>query len=241
LTHSLNSMSDKTLGECISVVPNLPEEYILSMSNSNESVEIEIKVRLASFMDYLKLVGYLGQIEAEDHHINGFFDSEDRQLAKGGWALRVRAEDHRGIVTIKSIARESGAAVIRQEIEAEIPRSQALDVLSLRQDVLSLELIPIQFIKGKFPQAQLAKLIQFENTRQKKLFRIADFNYLLEIDTTKYNDGSVEYELEVELKNPALIETVEAHLRKLFQTLEIPFERQPDSKFARALHKARIY
>jgi uncharacterized protein YjbK len=211
------------------------------MSDNIQGVEIEIKIRLASFMDYLKLVGFLGQIESEDHHVNGFFDTEDRQLAKGGWALRVRAEDHRGIVTVKSIAREQGAAVIRQEIEAEIPRALALEILSLHHDVLSLELMPIEFIKGKFPGVQLAKLIQFENTRQKKLFRINDINYLLEVDTTRYNDGSVEYELEVELTNPANIETVEDHLRKLFLTLEIPFERQSDSKFARALRKAKIH
>ena len=211
------------------------------MSDQQQGVEIEIKVGLASFMDYLKLVGFLGQIESEDHHINGFFDSEDRQLAKGGWALRVRAEDSRGIITVKSIAKESGAAVIRQEIEAVISRALALELLALRQDILAQELMPIEFIRGKFPSVQLAKLIQFENTRQKKLFRIGDYNYLLEIDTTKYGDGSVEYELEVELNNPSLIETVEDHLRKLFLTLEIPFERQAESKFARALRKARIH
>lgn len=211
------------------------------MSEAKQAVEIEIKVRLASFMDYLKLVGYLGQIESEDHHINGFFDTEDRQLAKGGWALRVRADDHKGIVTAKSIDQNSGMAAIRQEIEAEIPRSTALEILALRYDVLKLEIMPIEFVRSKFPQAQLAKLIQFENTRQKKLFRICDHNYLLEVDTTKYNDGSVEYELEVELSNPELISTVEDHLRKLFASLEIPFEKQADSKFARGLKKARIF
>ncbi len=211
------------------------------MAEAKQAVEIEIKVKLASFMDYLKLVGYLGQIESEDHHINGFFDTEDRQLAKGGWALRVRADDHRGIVTAKSIDQNSGMAAIRQEIEAEIPRSTSLEILALRYDVLKLEVMPIEFVRSKFPGAQLAKLIQFENTRQKKLFRICDHNYLLEVDTTKYNDGSVEYELEVELSNPELISTVEDHLRKLFASLEIPFEKQADSKFARGLKKAHIF
>lgn len=211
------------------------------MGEQKQAVEIEIKVKLSSFMDYLKLVGYLGQIESEDHHVNGFFDTEDRQLAKGGWALRIRAEDHRGLVTAKSVSQDFGIAAIRQEIEAEIPRSTATDVLALHTDILSLEVLPIEFIKSKFPTAQLAKLIQFENTRQKKLFRIGDHNYLLEVDTTRYNDGSVEYELEVELSNPELISTVEDHLHKLFTSLEIPFEKQADSKFARGLKKARIF
>jgi uncharacterized protein YjbK len=211
------------------------------MGDQKQAVEIEIKVKLASFMDYLKLVGYLGQIENEDHHVNGFFDTEDRQLAKGGWALRIRAEDHRGLVTAKSLSQNSGIAAIRQEIEAEIPRSTATDILALHTDILSLEVLPIEFIRSKFPKMQLAKLIQFENTRQKKLFRIGDHNYLLEIDTTRYNDGSVEYELEVELSNPELNPTVEDHLHKLFTSLEIPFEKQADSKFARGLKKAKIF
>ncbi len=210
------------------------------MTQSPQRTEIEIKLRLESFMDYLKLLGFLGKVESEDHHINGFFDTEDRQLAKAGWALRVRAENHRGLVTVKSIPTRSGLAVIRQEIEAEINRGEAVEVLNLHRDVLSLEIIPVTFIRQKFPELTLARLIQFENDRQKKLFRIGDYNYLLEVDKTEYSDGSVDYELEVELSDTSRIETVEDHLRKLFLTLGIPFEHQPESKFARALKKARI-
>jgi uncharacterized protein YjbK len=210
------------------------------MDNSPHKLEIEIKLKLDSFMDYLKLVGFLGQIESEDHHINGFFDSEDRVLAKGGWALRVRAENGRGVVTVKSIPKQAGLAVVRQEIEAEIGRGVAMDVLELRMDVLDLPVMPIEFIKKEFPKSHLARLIQFHNTRQKKLFRIGDNNYLLEIDKTEYGDGSVDYELEIELNDTAKVEVVEDHLRKLFHSLNIPFEKQAESKFARALQKARI-
>ena len=211
------------------------------MDSQTRNVEIEIKLKLESFTDYLKLVGYLGQIESEEHQTNGFFDTEDRRLAKGGWALRVRAENRRGLVTLKSIPTQAGAAVIRQEIEAEISRGTAIDVLDLRTDVLSIPVMPVTFVKSEFPDLSVARLIQFQNTRQKKLFRIGDNNYLLEIDKTEYADGSVDYELEVELNESAQIETVEAHLGKLFQSLGIPFERQEESKFARALQRAKIY
>ena len=210
------------------------------MSDAVANVEIEIKLKLGSFTDYLKLIGFLGQIESEDHHVNGFFDSEDRQLAGAGWAFRVRAENRRGLVTLKSIPTSSGTAVIRQEIEAEIPRGVALEILKLQLDVLSLDVMPVEFVRGKFPDIGLAKLIQFENVRQKKLFRIGDYNYLLEVDKTEYTDGSVDYELEVELSEPERIGPVENHLRKLFASLQIPFERQIDSKFARALQRARL-
>ena len=81
------------------------------MDTPAQGVEIEIKLQLGSFTDYLKLVGFLGQIESEEHQINGFFDTEDRRLAKGGWAFRVRAEDRRGLITLKSIPTVSGMAV----------------------------------------------------------------------------------------------------------------------------------
>ncbi|PWB67795.1 hypothetical protein C3F09_12785 [candidate division GN15 bacterium] len=211
------------------------------MNQESRTVEIEIKLKLESFTDYLKLVGYLGKIESEEQQINGFFDTEDRRLAKGGWALRVRAENKRGLVTLKSIPTQAGAAVIRQEIESEITRGTALDALDLRIDVLSIPVMPVTFVRKEFPDLAVARLIQFQNTRQKKLFRICDYNYLLEIDKTEYNDGSVDYELEVELADSTHIETVESHLHKLFQSLGIRFERQDESKFARALKKARIH
>jgi uncharacterized protein YjbK len=210
------------------------------MESAEKNLEIEIKLQLTSFTDYLKLVGFLGQIESEEHQVNGFFDTEDRQLAKAGWAFRVRAEDRRGLVTIKSISTRTGMAVIRQEIEAEIPRGTAMEALNLHTDVLALEIMPVQFIKRDFPNIQLAKLIQFNNTRQKKLFRIGDNNFLLEVDKSEYSDGSVDYELEVELNDTKQIEVVEDHLRKLFGSLGIPFERQAESKFSRALCRAGL-
>ncbi len=211
------------------------------MAEALHKTEIEIKIKLDTFTDYLKLVGFLGQIESEEHQINGFFDSEDRRIAKGGWALRVRVENHRGLVTVKSIPTRAGLAVIRQEIEAEIGRGEALAVLALQTDVLTLDVMPISFIRNEFPNVHLARLIQFDNTRQKKLFRIGDYNYILEIDKTEYSDASVDYELEIELSDPSRVDSVEAQLRKLFATLGIPFEKQSESKFARALRKARIH
>ena len=62
---------------------------------SHTGREIEFKLNLGSFTNYLKLIGFLGKIEHEEYHVNAFFDSEDRRLAKAGWALRVRVENGR--------------------------------------------------------------------------------------------------------------------------------------------------
>ncbi len=212
------------------------------MSNeSNIGREIEIKLDLGSFTNYLKLLGFLGKIENEDFQQNGFFDSEDRQLAKSGWALRVRAEKKRGLVTIKSIPVKPGLAVVRQEIETEIPRRDALDILSGDIDVMGLGVMPIDYIKDKIAKVKVTSLVKFDNHRHMKLFKIGDSSYMLEIDKTEFSDGSSDYELELELSDTAHLDAIEAALRRLFSQLDIPFIKQPESKFGRALKRAKIH
>lgn len=208
---------------------------------SNIHREIEIKLDLSSFTNYLKLLGFLGQIEHEELQQNGFFDSEDRKLAKAGWALRVRVEKKRGLVTIKSIPVKPGLAVIRQEIEAEIPRRDAIDILNGDMDVMILEVMPVQYIKDKIAKVSVEPLVKFDNLRQKKLFKIDDSSYMLEIDKTEFSDGSNDYELELEMSDTSRMDTIEAALRRLFSQLGIPFVRQKESKFARALKRAKIH
>ncbi|MFZ5981693.1 MAG: CYTH domain-containing protein [Candidatus Zixiibacteriota bacterium] len=211
------------------------------MSESENNLEIEIKLELESFPDYLKLMGFLGNIESEDHQINGFFDSENRHLTERGWIFRVRVENDRGLITVKDSGQQTGSAMVRQEIEAEITRSAALEILKLRLDALSLEVSPVEFIKREFPDLKLAKLIQFENVRQRKTCRLADGDYVFEVDKTEFSDGSSDYEVEIELKDIRQIETVENDLKKLFKTLNIPFKKQLSSKLARALERANIF
>ena len=208
--------------------------------NPQISREIEIKLDLGSFTNYLKLIGFLGHIEDEVHHVNCFFDTEDRKLAKAGWALRVRAETKRGLVTIKSISTDSGIASIRQEIETQIDRPVATAIIELQSDIMGLEIMPIQYIKSLIGNVDLARLVKFENIRQRKLFKMDDHNYMLEIDKTEFNDGSVDYEMELELADISRIETIERSLRRVFSSLDIPFARQTESKFARALLRAGI-
>ncbi len=202
------------------------------------SQEIEIKLQLGSFMDYLKLVGFLGQVEQEERHVTGFFDTEDRRLAAEGWALRIRAEDSRGLITVKSETTQPGVASVRDEVESEITRGEALDILGLRKDVLSMSNDAVGFVREKLGKASVSKLVHFENIRQKKPFKIGDYDYVLEIDKTEFADGSVDYELELELPDQSRIEVVEHRLRNLFSSLGIPFEIQTESKLARALRRA---
>jgi uncharacterized protein YjbK len=207
------------------------------MGTVDQHLEIEIKLKLDSFADYLKLVGFLGSPDAVLQQRNCFFDSEDHRLMKEGWALRVRVESSRGLVTLKSTAfsYDEELAVMREEIEEEINTTTAAAVIDLRKDVLSLDVAPVRFVKDGHPDIQLARLVGFRNTRQCKKHRFGDFTYELLLDKTEFSDGSCDYELELELERPEQSATVVPALKKLFGSLDIGFAPQSETKFARAL------
>lgn len=206
----------------------------------SRDMEIEIKLSLGSFTNYLKLIGSLGQIDEERHQTNAFFDTPELLLRKDGWVLRVRDEETRGLVTVKGSRSQSGPAVIRQETEEEIERGLALEVIRGFKDVLELDTSPVRLIKEKYPGQSLAKVFGFQNLRQSKRVVIHDVEYKLEIDKTEFSDGSVDYELEVEMAHQDQIESVNAGLQKMFASLAIPFEVQRLSKSRRAFQKARL-
>jgi uncharacterized protein YjbK len=206
------------------------------MNAVQQKLEIEIKLKLECFPDYLKLVGFLGNPDSEEHQINAFFDSEAHTLLKSGWGLRVRAENNRGLVTLKgSSGTDVDMAVIREEIEEEVSRGLALAIINLETDILSVEVSPIAQIRTRYPDLAPARLVRFENQRLCKHHRIGDYQYLFELDKTEFADGSCDYELEMEVEQQEQVGVVVESLRRLFASLNIPFERQPETKFARAL------
>lgn len=201
-------------------------------------LEIEVKIRLESFADYLKLLGCLGPIDREEHHVNAFFDSADRQLSKAGYALRVRASEQFGEVTLKGRSSGSDDLAVRQEINGAIEAGLARSLIAGHVDVMSLKLEPIAVVCEKFPDLEPELWLQFKNHRMVKAYRIGDHDLLLEIDKTEFADGSIEYEVEIELESEDQHEAVIDSLRHLFHSLEMDFATQPKSKFERALDRA---
>jgi len=202
--------------------------------------EIELKLDLGSFSNYLKLMGFLGQVESETHQKNAFFDTEERKLRASGWALRVRAEDERGFVTVKGVSTQVGGALVRDEFEAEISRSEAINCMALTTDIMSMGVAPIDFVKHQVGHVPVMILVKFDNVRQIKTVRLGDYDYRFEVDKTEFGDGSVDYELEVEVPETSHIEVVGDGIRRIFSSLDIPYEPQGEGKFSRALQRAGI-
>lgn len=202
-----------------------------------DHLEIEIKIELGSFPDYLKLLGYLGPIDREEHQINAFFDSADRKLSKAGYALRVRVADRTGLVTLKSGKSQSEALAVRQEIESEIDIGLAHSIINGRTNLMEVEAEAMTVVREKFPKLKPQLITRFKNDRQVKQFSLGDHDVALEIDRTEFGDGSVDYELEIELDDESKFEPIMESLRHLFHTLAIELTGQPKSKFERALER----
>jgi uncharacterized protein YjbK len=202
-----------------------------------KNLEIEIKIELESFTDYLKLIGHVGSIDREEHHVNAFFDSPDRKLSSAGYALRVRATATAGSVTLKSRGSQSEAVAVRNEFIGDISAGVARDIIDGRTELMSLECEPIAIIREQFPKLEPVLLLKFRNHRQIKRYQIGDTEYDLEIDSSEFADGSTNYELEVELTDESEADRVMAGLKKIFKSLVIPFLPQTKSKFERALER----
>ena len=202
---------------------------------ANSGLEIEIKIQLESFTDYLKLLGYLGPIDREEHHVNAFFDSPERQLGGAGYALRVRSTERSGSITIKSLVSQTEALAVRREIVAEIGSAMARRLIDSPAELMSLEVEPVVFLRRHFPNLRPVPILQFRNERHIKRYLLGESEFDLEIDRTEFTDGSTEYELEVELPDQVHYQPVHDALERIFQSLAITLTTQNKSKFERAL------
>jgi inorganic triphosphatase YgiF len=202
---------------------------------ANSDLEIEIKIQLESFMDYLKLLGYLGPIDRKEYHQNAFFDTPERELGQAGYVLRVRSAELSGSVTLKSLVSQTDALAVRQEMIGEIGAVMARAIMDGHTDLMSLNVAPIAYLRSHFPKLAPVLLLKFANERQVKRYRLGELELDLEIDRTEFSDGSVEYELEIELSDQSHYQPVRDAVARIFQSLAIPFVTQTKSKFERAL------
>lgn len=213
---------------------------IYMKSSQNRHTEIEIKLALPSFCDYLKLIGFIGKADSVINQRNIFYDTDTQEISKLGYALRLRIESGRGIITLKSTTVQKGKAAVRDEIEETVSFEQAADI-SQTDSLLSLDIAPIKFLLAQSKNLKNIKpILQFANERIKKEILLNNRAYLFEVDKTMYADSSVDYELEIELASIDEIDNAVADVQHLFKSLEIDFLVMKKSKFGRALEIAGL-
>ena len=202
--------------------------------------EQEIKIDLQSESYYRKLLESFGPGSDEIRQDNHFFDTADRALARSGWALRIRIEADKAIMTLKGKAAKSNLLHLtdRPEYSAVIPLSVAQKYIT---DGLEAAILPDKFtpVLSNIPLVStMFRRLHFVNFRRRAIYKTSDICLELEIDRTIFADNSVDYELEIELAGeesyPAAIEAIAALLKER----GIPLKFQPEGKLARAMGRS---
>ncbi|MEP0827360.1 MAG: CYTH domain-containing protein [bacterium] len=204
------------------------------------SQETEIKIDLAFDFNYQKLLTFFPGEKKILKQDNYFFDSADRLLSRSGWVLRLRLEEERASLTLKGTASESrDGLAIRPEISARWDYQRARQ--SIAEGISSAEILPLSIVQqAKMPVAgiRLETMIHFMNYRVSIPQLLANLDLILEIDRTEFDNGDIDYELEVEIPGATHYDPVIKELENLLGHLEIPLKFHTQSKFARALAKA---
>lgn len=204
------------------------------------SQETEIKIDLALEVNYQKLLAFFPGEKKVFRQDNFFFDSVDRLLSRSGWALRLRLEEERASLTLKGTASESrDGLAIRPEISARWDYQRARQAIA--EGISSVEILPLSIAQqAKMPAAgiKLETMIHFKNYRVSIPQRLANLDLTLEIDRTEFDNGDIDYELEVEIPDATFYDPVIKELENFLGHLKIPLKFHTQSKFARALAKA---
>ena len=208
------------------------------------AVEREFKLRIPDAERFRALLArFEGVPRSRVRQVNHFFDTDARALRAARLALRLREEDGRFALALKGPQLSgSGALAEREEVEREIePRAAESVLVGERCPLATLAALApgalVREARARVGDPALRRLGSFENER----LRLGPLAFppgsagpalVFELDETRFPDGSVEHELELELPAGADDAAIEQELRALFASLGLPFESAP-SKAAR--------
>jgi hypothetical protein len=205
--------------------------------------EIELKRRLVGFDAADRLLEVLGPVATDVEQVNHVFDTPDQSLHRSRHSLRLREEAGRFILTAKGPSRGvSGSVSTRTEAESEIEPDVARRLLAGQGDPLS-ELrrratdAAFDGLWEGLEQARagqpLGELGQFHNRRRSVHVLVSpELSLCVEVDQTRFPNGRVDEEVEIELSRPELAGEVEAWLAERAAAAGV--ETQPSTaKFGR--------
>jgi uncharacterized protein YjbK len=215
-----------------------------------QETEFKLRVRDESDFDTLtKLVAgdtASGRTEIQENH---FFDTPQGALRRGGYALRLRFEGARRVLTAKGAATSADVLRQRPEDEADIDAVEAERILSgalAPLERLRLALAPttsalVDAIEHTAGESALAHVGSFRNVRRYVgPVDVAGVDVTFEMDRTEFPGGRIDHEVEVEVELAGEeLERFEAELRATFARAGIPWKTAPSKarRFFEALEK----
>ena len=212
------------------------------------SREIEFKFGVSEKQAFYQLVAHLKLPESVltegITQINHFFDCPSLCLHKKHFAVRLREEKDKNLLTVKGEKtpqpKENSILTSRVEEEVTIPRQTAVDLLRGR-------ITPQQAIRDHF-KSKSEPILTMINTacNDHGLVHIGEFSnerihlpavilpgadtgdkLEFELDTSTFPDGSIEHEIEVEIAEHTDAAHVESALVELLQQAGIEWHSAP--------------
>lgn len=205
------------------------------------NTEIEVKVALVRWRDYDKLLRSLNTPEANFTQFNYYLDDERRSLREARIMLRAREIKFpvgaaKGLgkppVTITAKRRRSadGGVFVSEEHEQVMAYDDWKD-FEIGREPLASDGHVFRWLKSQTEHGDLKVIGHTQNER----YKIRSDVFVLEIDITKFPDGSTEVEIECETIWP---DVAKKHIEGLCEKLGIDTRPQTSGKYARFLEKS---
>lgn len=213
------------------------------------ATEVELKLLLPDAAAHDRLRAALDALAPADvaAQVNYYLDTVRLDLRRQKAMVRVRVQDGRATVTVKTRARLDHGVSQAAEWERVLPPVEAAPWLQAppsRIRVAALGLDPGLLVPPLAPDADLHVLGALANTRRTYAVRLADLgaadamaadpdtNLALELDHSRYSAGAERFELELE--HPAAADLAPA-VTEWLQRLGIDAEPAAESKYAQFL------
>lgn len=225
-------------------------------------LEREIKLLLPDAAAYERVAGALGPM-SERRQINHFFDVPGDALRRERIGVRLRSEAGERWLTLKGASSQGAASALVERVELEVridagafeaalasglelsdwlarlERSAGAMATSTPPAVATL----LQRVRALCTGQRLARRAGFENRRRQASIALRDdagpLPLLLQLDETRFPDGRIDHEIEVELGDdgpePARVQRA---LAEWLASLGVTGTRTASSKLAR-LHAPR--
>ena len=215
---------------------------------TSASTEIEFKFSVKDSSAFTKLVDYLdlprSVLDNPIDQTNHFFDSPASCLQGQQLALRIRQEDGSNILTIKGDkhAVSDSSEVLTERIEEESALSAETAHALIESSMPVEEIIEQQFrprasqlvdtILSACRGQRMGYLGKFRNQRIQLppvALDIADYETSIEfeLDTSYFPDGSIDYEIEVEITEDSDSEKISEYLIELLKNAGIEWGTAP--------------
>lgn len=193
--------------------------------------EIELKLLIDKNI-YTNLNQSLQNLKTPIHQHNIFFDTHQNSLRNKKWALRLRHEKEKALLTLKGPSTTSHGVHSRIEIEERIDQEKTIEL----QNGFMKQCLPEQFlIAFDFPTEKLCPFLEFKNHRHFKDFQ----GFTLELDhSIAYGNELYECEFENTQEN---LQEVSGLIQSYFEENHWPYQPNSKNKLGWALEcKAKI-